>query len=130
MSLSFPGAEVSWVRSVLGPKCLDTFKLAYRWWLLKFADDTKLVAIVFSESEVEQLRSDLKRLYDWSLDWQMLFNTEKCKSLNFGYRNAKSIYSLGGDIVKTEAEEKDLGIIVAQTLKVSVLQQQNLLIKL
>jgi len=38
--------------------------------LLKFADDTKLVGIVSSESEVEQLRLDLKRLYDWSLDWQ------------------------------------------------------------
>jgi len=87
--------------------------------LLKFADDTKLVGIVSSECEVEQLRLDLQRLYDWSLDWQMLFNTEKCKSLHFGYKNAKHIYSLGGDVVKTEDEEKDLGIIVAKTLKFS-----------
>ena len=49
----------------------------------------------------------------------MLFNTEKCKSLHFGYKNAKHIYSLGGDVVKTEDEEKDLGIIVAKTLKFS-----------
>jgi len=48
--------------------------------LLKFADNNKLIGIVFSEAEVEQLRSYLKRLYDWSLDWQMLFNTQKCKS--------------------------------------------------
>jgi len=36
-------------------------------------------------------------------------------------KNAKNIYSLSGDrpIVKTEGEEKDLGIIVAQTLKFS-----------
>jgi len=38
--------------------------------LLKFADDTKLVGIVSSEYEVQQLRSDLQRLYDWSLDWE------------------------------------------------------------
>ena len=44
--------------------------------LPKFADDTKLVGIVSSEYAVEQLRSDLQRLYDLSLDWQMLFNTE------------------------------------------------------
>jgi len=39
--------------------------------------------------------------------------------LHFGYRNAKSISLLGGNIVKTEDEENDLGIIVAQTLKSS-----------
>jgi len=36
----------------------------------------------------------------------------KCKLLHFDYRNAKSTYSLCGDIVKTDDdEEKDLGII-------------------
>jgi len=87
--------------------------------LLKFADDTKLVGIVSSESEVEQLRLDLKRLYDWSLDWQMLFIIGKCKSLHFGYSYAKSTYKLGGDIVKVEDEEKDLGIVVTRALKSS-----------
>jgi len=52
-------------------------------------------------------------MIDWSLDWHMLFNVEKCKSLHFGYNiTAKSIYSLGGDIVKREDEENNLGIIV------------------
>jgi len=78
-----------------------------------------LVIIVSRESEVEQLRLDLKRLYDWSLDWQMLFNIGKCKSLHFGYRNVKSTYTLGGDIVKVEDEEKDLGIVVNRALKSS-----------
>jgi len=51
----------------------------------------KLVGIVSSESEVQQLRLDLKRLYHWSLDCQMLFNVGQCKSLHFGYRNANSL---------------------------------------
>jgi len=85
--------------------------------LLKFADDTKLVGIVSSESEVEQLRLDLKRLYDWLLNWQMLFNIGKCKSLHFGYRNVKNTYILVGDFVKVQDEEKDLGIVVTHTLK-------------
>ena len=59
--------------------------------LLKFADDTKLVGKVSSEYEIEQLRTDLNRLYSWSIDWQMLFNTDKCKVVHFGY---KKFYSM------------------------------------
>ena len=44
--------------------------------LLKFADDSKLVGTVSSECEVNHSRSDLKKLYDWSVDWQMLFNVD------------------------------------------------------
>jgi len=62
---------------------------------------------------------DLKRLYDWSLDWQMLYNISKCKLLHFGYSNFKSTYTLGGDVVKVEDEEKDLGIVVTYALKSS-----------
>jgi len=49
--------------------------------LFKFADDTKLVGTVYSEQEIEQFRLDIKRLYDWSwsVDWQMRFNTDKCR---------------------------------------------------
>jgi len=36
--------------------------------LLKFADDTKPVCTVSSECEINQLRSDLKQLYDWSVE--------------------------------------------------------------
>ena len=50
--------------------------------LFKFADDTKLVGTVSSECEINQLCSDLKQLYDWSVDWQMLFNADaRCYTL-------------------------------------------------
>ena len=87
--------------------------------LLKFADDTKLVGTVSSEVEIEQLRSDIKRLYDWSVDWQMLFNSDKCKTLHIGYANAITDYFLGDVVVKTVKEEKDLGIIIHHSLKTS-----------
>jgi len=82
--------------------------------LFKFADDTKLVGTVSSECEINQLCSDLKQVYDSSVDWQMLFNTDKCKVLHFGYKNMSNIYSLG---INAENEEKDLGVIVSDTLK-------------
>lgn len=87
--------------------------------LLKFADDTKLVGIVSNESEVNQLRADLKHLYDWSVDWQMLFNTEKCKVMHFGHRNVAGTYSLGDNFITDCNQEKDLGVIVSSTLKSS-----------
>jgi len=43
---------------------------------------------------IESLRSDLRRLYEWSNDWLMLFNIDKCKVLHFGYNNAKYDYML------------------------------------
>jgi len=87
--------------------------------LPKFADDTKLVGIVSSEYEVEQLRSDLQRLYDLSLDWQMLFNTESVNCYILVTEMLKVLIHYVGETVKAEDEEQDLGIIVAQTLKFS-----------
>jgi len=69
---------------------------------------------------IEQLQNDLHNLYQtqWSCDWQMLFNVEKCKVLNFGYNNEDSkCYTLGPNVIKAGDNEKDLGIIVHQSLK-------------
>ena len=42
------------------------------------------------------LRSDLFKLFDWSKDWQMLFNVGKCKVMHFGIKNKQSVYEMGG----------------------------------
>ena len=49
--------------------------------LLKFADNVKLIGQVASERDVDSLRADLQLLAEWSEDWQMLFNVEKCNCL-------------------------------------------------
>ena len=46
--------------------------------LVKFADDTKLGRAVQTEEEVNILRRDLCNIFQWSCDWQMEFNTDKC----------------------------------------------------
>ena len=51
----------------------------------------------------------LIRLYDWSVDWQMRFNIDKCKTLHFGYANARTEYLLGDEVLTTDEKEKDLG---------------------
>jgi len=49
----------------------------------------------------------------------MLLNADKCKVLHFGYKNMSNIYSLGDEVINAENEEKDLRVIVSDTLKSS-----------
>ena len=55
--------------------------------ILKFADDTKLYRKIAAVEDVEIIQSDIRRMYQWSMDWQMLFNAEKCKTLHIGRNN-------------------------------------------
>src|SRR5260221_5477362 len=109
--------------SVLGPLLFIIYvndlenKVANK--LLKFADDTKVFGLVANESEVASLRQDLKSLCNWSEDWMMLFNVEKCRVMHFGYNNQNCKYSLNNNELCTVSEEKDLGVIVQSDLKVS-----------
>lgn len=42
----------------------------------KFADDAKLLSAVADKQEVEVLRQDLKRMFRWSKDCQIILNLE------------------------------------------------------
>ena len=49
----------------------------------------------------------------------MLFNVEKCKVMHFGANNEKENYSINNTVLNVVEEEKDLGVIVQNNLKVS-----------
>jgi ribonuclease P/MRP protein subunit RPP40 len=85
--------------------------------ILKFADDTKLYGVVANQQDIERLKNDLKNLCNWSADWLMLFNVDKCKVMHFGYNNSKSTYGMNGKDLEEISEERDLGVIVQQDLK-------------
>ena len=87
--------------------------------ILKFVDDTKLIGKVSSQAEIDVLRKDLNRLFEWSVEWQMAFNIEKCKVMHIGRNNTNSQYSMGGKVLAEVEEEKDLGVIVSKDVKVS-----------
>ena len=42
--------------------------------ILKFADDTKITASIYSVEEQHILETDLTRLMEWSKEWKMKFN--------------------------------------------------------
>ena len=85
--------------------------------ILKFADDTKVFNTVGSEMEVDSLCCDLCNLVQWSKEWQMLFNVEKCKVMHFGYNNPRVNYEMDGIDLECVLSEKDLGVKNSENLK-------------
>jgi hypothetical protein len=85
----------------------------------KFADDTKLCGQSGSEEDANILQQDLNRLSQWSVDWQMLFNTDKCSVMHIGKKGADHEFQLCGKGLKVTIEEKDLGVIMHNSLKPS-----------
>jgi hypothetical protein len=124
------GAESGWEEvfsgvpqgSVLGPILFIVFinDIDDGVWnrILKFADDTKLLGRVDSEEGVRSLREDLKVLFDWSEEWQMLFNADKCVVMHFGFNNKREEMKLGDKVLGVIKEEKDLGVVMQDDLKV------------
>ena len=59
------------------------------------ADDTNIYRTVNSSEAIYSLRADLHNLVPSSVDWQMLFNIDKCKVIHLGYNNPKVHYVMG-----------------------------------
>eukprot|EP00061_Rhincodon_typus_P005878 g25930.t1 len=80
----------------------------------KFADDTKLGGNVCCEEDAKRLQGDLDRLAEWA-------NSDV---VHFGPKNRKAdCYLNVGSLGKGEVQ-RDLGVMVEQSLKVSMLVQQ------
>ena len=84
-----------------------------------FADDAKLFRNVnVRENEnTSRLQVDVNNMSEWSIKWQLLFNTGKCKVLHIGNNNPNYQYKMNGQKLKQIKEEKDLGVIVDDELK-------------
>jgi len=85
--------------------------------LLKFADDTKVFSVVHTKNDIDRLQKDLLNLGNWSQDWLMLFNVDKCKVMHLGINNNKANYELNGKTLEEVIEERDLGVIIQNDLK-------------
>ena len=85
----------------------------------KFADDSKICNKVCNEADTEIISGDLKKLFQWSEDWQMLFNVDKCIVLHMGSRNQRGKYEMGGKELNSVEQERDLGVIIHQNGKSS-----------
>ena len=82
--------------SVLGPVLflifINDIDVSVACKVLKLVDDTKIYRIVNSQEHIESLRNDFKNLVKWSVDWEMLFNADKCKIIHIRHSNCHADY--------------------------------------
>ena len=74
--------------------------------ILKLADDTKIIASISSAEERNILQTYLTRLMEWSEEWQIKFNVNKCKVMHFGYNNPSYEYSMNDEVLIDTEEER------------------------
>ena len=83
-----------------------------------FADDAKVYRDVNNIEDRETLQSDLYKMCEWSVTkMATTFNEHKCKCMHFGKHNPKTTYMMKNHILETTSAEKDLGVIVDDSLK-------------
>ena len=88
--------------------------------LFKFADDTKVGMVVETEDHRDELQAAISNLEQWSQEWQMMFNSSKCHILHLGSGNRRFEYVMGGQFLEAVESEKDVGVMVHQSLKPSL----------
>jgi hypothetical protein len=87
-----------------------------------FADDSKLISQIRNREDQEIVQEDLNALVKWSRDWNMLFNSSKCKIMRIGQiLNPLDFYmedEQGEKCVLSETKlERDLGVMISNDLK-------------
>ena len=75
-----------------------------------FADATKAYASVDSVHGNVKIQESADQLVQWTLDWQIKCNSEKCKVLHTGKDQPEYNYYMNGKQLDFITAEKDLGI--------------------
>ncbi len=85
-----------------------------------YADDNKVIAKVDGALKTTTLQNDIDLLVQWSHDWLINLNFEKCHIVHFGCNNPGIEYKLVDNGVsrslKTSVLEKDVDIFVSDDL--------------
>ena len=82
-----------------------------------FADDTKLYSKIANVDDADSLQDDLGKVTNWCDTWGMRLNADKCHILHYGNKNQLFLYHLNGTLLETTTVEKDLGVLISDTLK-------------
>ncbi|BHF57719.1 hypothetical protein SprV_0100066400 [Sparganum proliferum] len=87
-----------------------------------FADDKKIWTTIRNEVEEARLQTNLDRLEQWSKDWLLPFNVNKCNFLRVGGTSSpnRAVYRLTGKPLQEVDAQKDLGVWITISLKPSL----------
>ena len=84
-----------------------------------YADDILLYSIINSNEDCISLQNDIDKLLNWSRDWQLLFNYEKCEYLRITTKFHQlriSTYYMDINIIKEVSSVKYLGVTINSKL--------------
>jgi hypothetical protein len=82
-----------------------------------FADDTKIMSKVNNKKNCSNLQVDLAKIEEWTKDWLVKLNDDKCKVMHLGPNNPTFDYSMNGTSLSKTDTERDLGIMISNDLK-------------
>jgi len=84
-----------------------------------FADDCILYRQIRTPGDCTSLQQDITRLYNWSLTWQMVFNTKKCHILSISRKRDRPTitYTLGTEKLSVVESYPYLGVTVSSDLR-------------
>ncbi len=85
-----------------------------------FTDDVKIWRTIESSIDVQRLQSDINQLSIWCQGALLSVNTDKCVVLRLHPQQAKNNspqYQLNGKLLRCVSHQRDLGVIVDETLK-------------
>ena len=74
-----------------------------------------IVRTVANEGEVQILRTDLKNLAKWDIDWQMVFNVEKYVVLHICGNTNLYAYNINNATFKMVDVERNFGVNINGT---------------
>ena len=123
---SFPEPVISGIPqgSVLGPILfviyINDLPDVVKSKIYLFADDTKVLNKIKTMDDSLSLQEDINALGEWSKDWLLQFNLDKCHVLTLGkHENIVHAhnYHLNNHELEHVFDEKDLGIILDPELK-------------
>ena len=83
-----------------------------------FADDAKLLKIINNKEDCLALQRDIDKIWEWSKKWKLEFNAKKCHVMEMGKSKRRPTfdYKMGRETILKSREERDLGIVVQDTL--------------
>jgi hypothetical protein len=88
-----------------------------------YADDSKIIGIIETDADKQNLQDDIDTAVAWSHTWLMPFNVEKCKTMHIGRLNKSQHQYYMTDTEGTRntlgetTSERDLGVQVSNDLK-------------
>jgi len=110
--------------SVLGPLLFLLYVNDLPDWMLNsivmFADDTKVWTRISGVDDAAGVQQDLNQLQNWSNNWLLKFNIDKCKVMHIGHSHPTQCYlESNGSLVQLQEtkEERDLGVLVTADMK-------------